>query len=192
MKERFEYDKLWITKTNDLFSNQHPEAIYLDLDEKEFLEKEIRNYSKDFTRTELLYQYDPLNKTSFHKYIDNIEDIVVLCRLNTGKVVGFYSKSGFIKDREANDQGIMFSIKGGKPPKAWKFKQNKRSVVYDDNFLIGGNSDFRISHQGNMFFSNFRINSSFVDTKEKVQNFIGGFPTEQDGKDQIMGSLSSS
>ena len=53
---------------------------------------------------------DPLNTTSFHKYIDTIPDIVLVVKTKTGLFFGAYSESSFHPDQMADRQGIIFSL----------------------------------------------------------------------------------
>ncbi len=52
--------------------------------------------------------------------------------------------------------------------------KGKRSVSYDDYFLIYGNSEIRIRSQENKVFSNFGIANGYFDNqRKKVEDLIG-------------------
>lgn len=60
-------------------------------------------------KTKLLYKHDPLNKASFHKYIDNVESILVVVQTKNAIVGGFYA--GQVGEKEKiKGNAFLFSI----------------------------------------------------------------------------------
>ena len=60
-------------------------------------------------KTKLLYKHDPLNKTNFHKYIDNVESILVVVQTKSAIVGGFYA--GQVGEKEPiKGNAFLFSI----------------------------------------------------------------------------------
>jgi hypothetical protein len=79
-----------------------------------------------------------LNKTNFHRYIDNIPNIVVLIKTVTGWVVSGYSEGSFYPKMNSTKNGLIISITGRE---YFGLKiANKRAIAFDDFFLIFGNS----------------------------------------------------
>ena len=71
---------------------------------------------KDFTRNirqkaRLIFKFDALNSTNFHRYIDGKWDILLVIKLDNGFVVGGYCHSPFEKGRiDKHDKGFLFSL----------------------------------------------------------------------------------
>ena len=85
----------------------------------------------------LLCRHDQFNKTNFHKYIDNIPHLLVLFQLNNDKIIGGFSLSPFCKNAKGEDS-FLFSVSA---EEVFYLKPNfKQAIVYDDFFLIFGNS----------------------------------------------------
>ena len=181
-------------RKNSFLVNLRKNAITLSPEEREFLMDEIKPHcNMTLPETELLYQYDPLNQTSFHQYIDGKQDIIVIGRLKeNGVKVGFYSKSGAVnKGKKADATGIMFSLfpesmkeEGKSQLKSWGFRKPTRrnpniipgrSFIYDDYKLISGNSDFRIDNNSKKLYSNFGTIVSEVNSEQGVtlKDFFG-------------------
>jgi hypothetical protein len=53
---------------------------------------------KKIGRTNFLYKFDPLNPTSFHKYIDEKPFIIIFVKLKNGNIVGGFSEEPFKKN----------------------------------------------------------------------------------------------
>ena len=60
-------------------------------------------------------------------------------------------------------------------------ERNKRSIVYDEYFVIWGNSEIRIKSQEKKVFSNFGLNNSYYKNNgDKVNMLLGGNPGERE------------
>ena len=93
-----------------------------------------------------MYKYDPLNKVNFHKYIDNYKHIVLIAKTIYGKTIAGYSEACF--NSKATTVGNAFVMA------LWNKKiyhvnhgGKARGIIYDDFFLIFGNSEIRIKSQ---------------------------------------------
>lgn len=133
-------------------------------DDREYLVSMLQKNTRNHIRkTALIYQYDPLNKVNFHKYIDNHTHIVVLIKLKNGWTCGGYSEGGFIPKHQSDKDGLIFSLT---MRKFFELKvRNKKAITYDEFYIIFGNSELRIKSQENKLFSNFGLTSSFYDSK---------------------------
>lgn len=80
---------------------------------------------------------DPLNKVNFHHYIDGKSNIVVIARTITGFYLAAFSESPIMPKSIASDGGLIISLSN---KKSFKCLPEKRSVVYDDYYIIFGNS----------------------------------------------------
>lgn len=139
--------------------------------------------------TKLIYQYDELNKINIHKYIDNKEHIVMIVQVGTeaeiqeGKrkedcyYIAAYSE-GCLKPKTASDKdGIIMSLNNRKC--YYPLEKNKKATVYDEYFVIFGNSEIRIKSQEKKVFSNFGLNSSYYKHDGDTVSVLFGGPKNQ-------------
>ena len=61
--------------------------------------------------------------------------------------------------------------------------EGKRSVTYDNYFLIFGNSELRLKHAENKFFTNFGIANSFFDSNNEKYSVLTG---EKGGREELV------
>ena len=108
-------------------------------DDKEYLVEMLQMKNK-FTikATNLLYKFDPLNKTNFHKYIDNKQYIVLIIRSSQDYLFGAYSQPAFSERTVAKGQGLIFSLTSRKV--FGLASPNSKAISYDSNSLIFGNN----------------------------------------------------
>ena len=131
------------------------------------------------TRTELLYRGDPLNPTSFHKYIDGVEDIVLVVRTEKGFVFASYSEAAVGPGRVADRGGVLLSLSNRLVFPLWA---GKRSVTFDSFFLIFGNSEVRLKHGEWKVFCNFGIANGFFNAQGATVNELLGEGKEREVK----------
>ena len=123
------------------------------------MKEEIEKYTKRrVVMTELLYRMDPLNKTNCHKYIDGHDHLCVLIRLKNGRLIAGYSVGALSEKEPAMKGGIILSLT---EKKCFQTVAGKRSLSYDSFFLIFGNSELRLKHGEDKFFTNFGIANGF-------------------------------
>jgi len=60
--------------------------------------------------TKLIYRYDELNKTNFHRYIDHKPHIVVLVKLKNGYILGGWSEGAFAPGMISDKDGLIFCL----------------------------------------------------------------------------------
>lgn len=76
-------------------------------------------------------------------------------------------------------QGLIMSLNNRKVYAP--LERNKRSIVYDEYFVIWGNSEIRIKSQEKKVFSNFGLNNSYYKNNgDKVNMLLGGNPGERE------------
>ena len=92
---------------------------------------------QEIVSTELLFAADALNPTSFHKYIDNVPDIVLIVCTESENYIGGFSESPFHSKETASKGGIIFSLT---QKKVFPILPAKRSITYDNFFLLFGNA----------------------------------------------------
>jgi hypothetical protein len=112
--------------------------------------------------TSLIYRFDPLNTTNFHKYIDNHRNLCLLVRLKNYRVVAGFSVGAIIEGTASTEGGLILSLT---ERRAFKLIQGKRSVTFDSYFLIFGNSELRMRQGEQKLFSNFGINNSYYNSE---------------------------
>lgn len=89
-------------------------------------------------RSKLIYKFDPLNKTNFHQYIDQIPNILVIIKLQNGFLTAAYSEGAFVPRVQSDKDGLIFSVTNRK---VYTLREhNRRAISYDEYFLIFGNS----------------------------------------------------
>ena len=67
--------------------------------------------------------------------------------------------------------GMLFSLTNRR---SYPVKAGKCSIVYDENYLIFGNTELRISSHDNRLYSNFGISSGYFEANgDNIHNFIG-------------------
>ena len=80
--------------------------------------------------------------------------------------------------------GCIFSLTAGKFYKLKPQIDRQKLVTYDDNFIIFGNSEVRIQHKDEKFYSNFAIqNCNFEPLNDRVEQFVNN------GKNGRYGSI---
>ena len=123
--------------------------------------------------TRLIYKLDPLSKENIHKYIDEKPHLVVIVKMINGYFVAGYAE-GIFKPRSPSDKsGLIMSLTN---QKCYQLVQrNKKSIGYDDFFVIFGNSEIRIKSQQKKIFSNFGLSNSYYrHNGDGVSTFLGG------------------
>lgn len=113
--------------------------------------------------TKLLYRCDLENKKSFHHYIDGHNNVVLLVKLQNGRVIVGYSMGALSKDA-TTEGGLIISID---ELKAFPLVKGKRSLTYDEFFFIYGNSEMRIKQGEMMFFTNFGIGTAHYNSRRE-------------------------
>jgi hypothetical protein len=144
-----------------------------DPDYQEFLVRNIEErIGASIVGTRLLCRWDPLNKVNFHKYIDDQEQIVVVVRLLNGYALAAWTELPFRPKGSGDGDGLIISLSNRKvfePVQA-----RSRAIVYDDFYLIFGNSELRLKTQDDKVFSNFGVNRGYYAARgEKVEMLLG-------------------
>ncbi len=131
--------------------------------------------------TKLLYKFDPLNKTSFHHYVDGKHSILIAMRAVNGLIMGGYSHTPIEKGRtDKHEKAMLFELTRKK--KYMTKKEVKSSVVpFDDFYIIFGNSEIRIKGNETKLYSNFGASTGIFEVgNDKVEDFFGEKSTEID------------
>ena len=119
----------------------------------------------------MVYHLDLLNKTDFHKYIDNKPHLLIIIKLPT-HFIAAYTEDAFIPKTQSSKDGMLINITSKKV--YYLNIANKKAITYDEFYLIFGNSEIRIKAQENKIFSNFGINSSYYNAKgDKRVDYLG-------------------
>jgi hypothetical protein len=120
----------------------------------------------------VIYQPDPHNRTNFHLYIDNHADIVLIVKTATGQLIAGYSEDPVTSNAIVpRNNGLLLSLTN---QHVFYLHEGRRSVTYDDYYLIFGNSELRIKSQEQRIFSNFSIANAYFNPKgHKVDVLLG-------------------
>ena len=103
--------------------------------------------------------------TSFHKYIDNKENLLLIIKLKNGLFLAAFSSIPLINNvttyyREKRGMLLCLDHK-----KCFKLKntQDATPVMYDDYFLVFGNKELKIRILDNKVSSTFGSDFGFFD-----------------------------
>ena len=72
--------------------------------------EQYHNNKQTLTKTKLIYKFDPLNPTNFHKYVDGIKNVLVIAETQNTIIGGYYSGS-FDEKEPSGSQSFLFSLK---------------------------------------------------------------------------------
>ena len=122
-------------------------------------------------KTKIIYEFDSLNKANFHNYIDQVEDIMVIIKTSSGYLLGCYSNSPISPKTTAQSKGCLISISNRK---LFPCGKGKKSVAYDDYYIIFGKAEIRMKFLQKKVFSNFGIGCCSYEYKDhKVDILLG-------------------
>jgi hypothetical protein len=94
-----------------LLSIFHGEILEKQFSQKKFLKNSIEELTRlKISQTKLLYHWDPLNKTNFHRYIDDHPNLLLIAKTVNGYTFAGFSESSIRSDGIASDQGIIVSL----------------------------------------------------------------------------------
>lgn len=120
----------------------------------------------------MLFKIDELNRTNFHKYIDNEDNFVLVVKINSGQYVAAYSEGALIPKKNSSKDGLIISLTNQKY--FTLCVPNSRATVYDDFYLIFGCAEIRIRLNELKIFSNFgMINVAYNTRGETVNTLLG-------------------
>jgi len=85
-----------------------------------------------------LYTYDRLNKTNFHRYVDDKQHIIFIIRSKDDYLFGAYSQPSFSERVVAKGPGLIFSLTSRVI--FGLTKPDNKAILYDPNSLIFGNN----------------------------------------------------
>lgn len=96
----------------------------------------------------------------------------MIIRLSNGFYAAAYSEAPFVSRSVSSGDALLISITNQKV--FYLVEQNRRGIIYDDYYIIFGNSELRLRSQENRVFSNFGIsNGYFANRGEKVSILLG-------------------
>ena len=143
----------------DIFSNKE--------EEKKSLVKIVNSYHENrqvVSGTKLLYRFDSQNSSDFHKYIDNVDNILVVVETKNTIIGGYYA--GSIGEKEPSGKAsFLFSVK---EKDFFPCISPKNAVTYDKNSIIFGNSELKITPEKKHIFTNFAFSTSYFDKRNKT------------------------
>lgn len=53
------------------------------------------HFRMQIKKTKLVYFFDPLNKVNFHKYIDKLDNLLVIVKTAKGAILAGYTQGSF-------------------------------------------------------------------------------------------------
>lgn len=143
-----------------------------EIQAKQFLRRSIEDYmNRTIEYTRKVYKYDTLNKISFHSYIDGVPLLCTVVRTVNNDLLAAFSVDPLRSNVIAGSRGLLVSMTNST---VYRCQQGRRSLTYDDFFLIYGNSEMRIRMGESKLFSNFGMNGgSFESRGDSVSSYIG-------------------
>jgi hypothetical protein len=142
-------------------------------EQREYLVRLLEKRSRSrMLGTKLLFRWDPLNSSNFHKYIDGREHMVLLVRLANGLVFGGWAAGGVAPQSATKGDGLIFSVSN---QQAFELVQaGQRATVYDDFYLMFGNSEIRLKSMEAKVFCNFGISKGYYNSRgQSVEVLLG-------------------
>ena len=135
-------------------------------------------------KTFQIFQKDPLNSTNFHKYVDEIPDIVVTVKTESGFYLSGYSENPLVGPKSPNKNtvskgGVIMSLSNRK---SFPLLNGKNSMTYDEFFLIFGNAEIRIKHGEDKVYSNLGIMAARYNCLGSTVNDLLGAGKEREVK----------
>ena len=97
-------------------------------------------------KTNLVFTYDPRNKTSFHEYLDNKSNLLCVIRAVNGTYLAAYYSGVYKEKTIMNEPSLLISLKDKEVFKlnAPKEKFIPRGMINDQFYIIFGNSEIRL------------------------------------------------
>jgi hypothetical protein len=100
-------------------------------------------------RSKLLFRFDQLNPTNFHKYIDNKSNLLCLVKTAANAFIASFYSGEYIKGDPMVKPALLISLNNNLAFELYDSSTNQsgrhfRGMTYDDFFLIFGNAELRI------------------------------------------------
>lgn len=102
-----------------------------------YLIETLTSFLGPIKRTHLLYRFDSINKANPHRYIDKHKNIVLIAKTIYGKYIAAYSKEMIDSAGCKEGFGLLMGLWN---QTAFEIQPSKKSVSYDDFYIIFGNS----------------------------------------------------
>ena len=140
-------------------------------EERLFLINSLTAYVGPIKRSRLLYRFDAFNRTNPHRYIDKQPNLVLIAKTIFGKYVAGFSKEAIDSAGNKVGFGLLLPLWNRR---VFEIAANKKPVIYDDYFIIFGNSELRLKAQETKLFSNFGISNAYFNSEGcKVDALLG-------------------
>jgi hypothetical protein len=134
---------------------------------------------KKIRATYPLYRFDKENQVSFHTYIDNKPQIVLIVKMKSGQIIAGYSQPPFKpKNNVDYKEGFMFAFKNKKvftvktQPTNKANKTIPKPITYDEYFIMWGNSDIRIKTGTQELYSNYSTGNGSYEEKGNKNSMV--------------------
>lgn len=127
----------------------------------------------------MIFKYDSLNPTNFHKYIDDHRNLVCVVKLSNGNFIATFYSGVYSRGEPLISPSLIMSLSSNESYELYNATTNSavrtfRGMTYDDFFLIFGNAEMRIRANEKTVFSNFGIGNSFFNNRgAKVNQILG-------------------
>ena len=101
-------------------------------------------------------------------------NILILFKTITGIIIGVFSQHPL--QQELNQEikkSFLFNLN---EPRFYSLNEQEKSrpFMYDNFFLVVGNSEIRVEHNKRLLYSNFGARMSFFETGgDKIEDFLG-------------------
>lgn len=140
--------------------------------------RHIEDLKKEkLVKSKLLFRYDQLNPTNFHKYIDNRSNLLCLIKTAKGALIASFYSGEYLRGEPMVKPALLISLNNNLAFELYSILTNQsarqfRGMTYDDFFLIFGNAELRIRANERTIFSNFGIGNSFFNNRSHRVNDI--------------------
>jgi hypothetical protein len=126
-----------------------------------------------------VFEYDERNTTSFHKYIEEKDNLVCVIKTVHNVYLATYYSGKYTKTETMLHHALLIALSTDKvfglhtPTTNPTTSRAFRGMIYDEFFMIWGNAEVRIRANDKILFSNFGISASFFNPRGlKVNDLI--------------------
>jgi hypothetical protein len=95
---------------------------------------------RQILKTTRLFTMNPAKPESFHSYIQNVSNFILVVKTDNGAYLAAISEGSYAK-KEAGRRGLLLSLSN---QKAFQLQKGKQALTFDESFLIFGNTDLRL------------------------------------------------
>lgn len=136
----------------------------------------IKEYVKSMPiQFKLLYKFQKFVQPSFHSYVDNKSNFLLIIRLVNNNIIGGFCPYPMAKHGSPN-AGFLFNLSSNS---VYPLKEGRICFTYDEYYLTLGNAELRIRIGDNHVYSSFGTQNEHFNSKyHTIGHFFYGYDCE--------------